>query len=69
MAGAIHLGAKPECPLGGRVTEPGERTEQCIAGHSAGVVVAALILIPGIANLAVIAAAYGLDECTAGWRP
>src|SRR5579872_1143239 len=57
-----ELRFKPERSLNCGVTEAGERTEQCIAGHGASIVIPTLIFIPWISTASVVAATQGLND-------
>src|ERR1700722_1325553 len=57
-----NLRTKPQCPLHGGVTKPGQCPQQGITGHGASVIIAAFVLVPGIATPAVVAAAQGLNN-------
>src|SRR5271165_1017400 len=46
----------------GGVAETGEGTKQSITGHGAGVIVAAFVLIPRVANPSVVTAAQSSDD-------
>ncbi|OPZ89577.1 MAG: hypothetical protein BWY73_01475 [candidate division TA06 bacterium ADurb.Bin417] len=54
-AGAVQAGRQAQPAGHRRVVEAGEGRQQGVAGHGPGVIVAALVLVPGVAGPAVVA--------------